>query len=438
MASKAVYIDHHGRFGMIMNNLNQYMTRIIHTADWHLGARLMDCSRHAEHGAFFDWLITQLTELRPDLLIVAGDIFDSGTPPQEALHLYYQFLARLAATVRCRTLILGGNHDSPATLHAPREVLAALDIRVIAAPPTNPADALWQFDDVVICAVPFLRERDIRTAEPGQSTDDVAAAIRAGINQHYRNLHTAACDIAKERLLIATGHLTAVGSQLSPGSERSIYIGNLGAIESSCFDGFAYVALGHIHRPQIVGGNDCIRYAGSPFPLSFAEIDLPKEIRIIDISGATLTQQTLPIPVFRSLVRVTLLASQLKTDLIQLQTDIDPAFQPWIELTVSDGHTHPDLDRQVREAAKGLNLRILKILTPIPADAESITAISGTTVVSLGDLTPEEVFAARLRAASIEPSSEEGQMLTSSFDHLLTRMQEDATVAVNDEGEGNI
>lgn len=153
------------------------MTRIVHTADWHLGARLVERERHEEQAAFLDWLLTQLIELRPELLIVAGDIFDSATPPQEALTLYYRFLGRLAATVKCRTLILGGNHDSPATLHAPRDILRAIEVRVIARPPADPAEGLLEFDDVVVCAVPYLRERDVRISSPGESADQVAAAI---------------------------------------------------------------------------------------------------------------------------------------------------------------------------------------------------------------------------------------------------------------------
>lgn len=229
------------------------MTRIVHTADWHLGARLMDCERHDEHRAFLDWLLARLVELRPDLLIVAGDIFDVAAPSQEALKLYYTFLSRLAGTVKCQTLILGGNHDSPATLHAPRDVLRALNVRVVASPPADLGEAVLEFDQVVVCAVPYLKERDVRTASPGQSADEVAAAIRAGIRKHYRSIFTAAQAKAAGRLIVGTGHLTAVGSAISP-SERTIHIGNLGAIEAACFDGFAYTALGHIHRPQSVGG----------------------------------------------------------------------------------------------------------------------------------------------------------------------------------------
>ena len=398
------------------------MTRIVHTADWHLGARLIDCERHDEQRAFLDWFLRQLAELRPDLLIVAGDIFDGVTPPQDALKLYYNFLGRLAAETRCQTLILGGNHDSPATLHAPRDVLRALDVRVIASPPDDPADALLEFADVVVCAVPYLRERDVRLAAPGQSADEVAAAIRTGVSQHYRAVHTLAQTKAAGRLLVATGHLTVAGSNSSP-SERPIYIGNLGAVEAACFAGFGYAALGHIHRPQSVGGDERVHYAGSPIPLSFAEVDLAKEIRVIDVAAGQLTQRAIRIPTFRALWRITPAAATLAAELARHQGAPGDPLPPWVELTVTDGRSHPDLDRQVHEAAANLRLRVLKVLASA-SPADSATPGDAAPAPSLHDLRPEDVFAERLRREPIDPDSPEGQTLALTFAELLSSMQE--------------
>jgi len=400
------------------------VTRIIHTADWHLGARLIDCDRHEEHRAFLDWLLGQLQELRPDLLIVAGDIFDGATPPQEALTLYYRFLSRLATGARCQTLILGGNHDSPATLHAPREVLRALDVRVIASPPEDPNDSLLEFDDVVVGAMPFLRERDVRLAAPGQSADEVAAAIRQGVAERYRALYTLARSKAGNRPIIATGHLTAVGSVSSP-SERIVHIGNLGAVNTACFEGFAYTALGHIHRPQNIGGDDRVRYAGSPLPLSFAEVDLAKEIRLIEVEGGQLTQRAIGIPIFRRVLRLTTDAANLAKELSRHQANSGESLLPWVELTVSDGRSHPDLDRQVRDVAKELRLRILKVLTPAsfpPGDASHHASLA--MAPSLDDMRPEQVFRERLVREQIDPDSNEARVLVVTFAELLSKLHE--------------
>lgn len=405
-------------------------TRILHTADWHLGARLIECDRHAEHAAFLAWFLPQVAELRPDLLVIAGDIFDGANPPQEALALYYTFLGELARTVKTRTLILGGNHDSPATLHAPREILRAFDVHVVAAPPDDPAAAVLPLTDAVVCAVPYLRERDVRTAQPGQSADEVAGAIREGIGRHYRAIFARAQAVARGRPIVGTGHLTATGSIASP-SERTIHIGNLGAVDSACFAGFAYTALGHIHRPQRVGTDDTVRYAGSPIPLSFSEVDLPKEFRVIDIADGQLTQRAVAIPEFRPLRRLTATVATVAAKLAQHRGAADAALRPWVELTVTDGRSCPDLDRLVREAAAPLGLRVLKILTPAPVPAGG-KADDGPPP-ALTELRPEEVFAERLRREPIDPASPEGVALTQTFQELVSGMH-DAVPAGATEG----
>jgi len=409
-----------------MNPASTPVTRIVHTADWHLGARLMDCERHDEHRAFLEWLLLQLVELRPDLLIVAGDIFDVAAPAQEALKLYYTFLSRVNETVQCQTLILGGNHDSPATLHAPHTVLRALNVRVVATPPADLNDAVLEFDHAVVCAVPYLRERDVRTAAPGQSADEVAAAIRTGITDHYRAVFTHAQAKAAGRLIVGTGHLTAVGSEISP-SERTIHIGNLGAVEARCFDGFAYTALGHIHRPQSVGGDERVRYVGSPIPLSFAEVDLLKQIRVIDINGTALTQRAIPIPVFRPLLRLTTTAATLGADLAPHQGAEGDPLLPWVELTVTDCRAHPDIARQVREAAALLRLHVLKVLPPAVV-ATDPAASQTAAALSLNDLRPEDVFTERLLREGIDQTSAEGQALVQTFAELMSGLHETAVV----------
>jgi len=273
------------------------MSVILHTADWHLGARLIEHDRAEEHARFLAWLLEQITELQPNLLILAGDVFDSGNPPQQALTQYYEFLAGVSRT-KTEVQVVGGNHDSAQTLNAPREVLRALKIRVVGSAPEDHREALLDLGDVVVCAVPYLRERDVRRASAGQTSDEVAAQMREGIAQHYRQIFDHACELAQGRPVVATGHLTAVGVHSSE-SERSIQIGNLGAVTAECFSGFAYIALGHLHRPQSVGGNDHIRYSGSPIALGFDETDVPKQVLLVtttksDAPAGTVTRQSLP------------------------------------------------------------------------------------------------------------------------------------------------
>ena len=403
------------------------MTRILHTADWHLGARLIDCDRYDEHVAFLAWLRLQVETIKPDLLIVAGDIFDAANPPQEALRLYYQFLSYLVGLKTCHTLILGGNHDSPALLHAPRELLHAMNVRVIASPGEMPDDCVWEFGNIVVCAVPYLRERYLRTAQAGQTAQQIAEALRAGVNRHYREILTAAQSRAAGRPILCTGHLTVVGSTTTP-SERIIHIGSLGAVGVDCFAGFAYTALGHLHRPQMVADNGCVRYAGSPLPLSFAEVDGDKEIRIIDLGSAGISQQGIAVPLFRPLLRITVEIDILDAELRRIDEEYAKGAEPWLELTVTDGRAHPDLDQQVRLIADKRRLRILKIQLPVPAENPAAFTDSGR---ALQDFQPAEVFAERLRREQIALASPEETELTASFAELLSGMAEEQTREVH-------
>lgn len=400
------------------------MSLILHTADWHLGARLLERDRSEEHARFLAWLLEQIAERQPHLLIIAGDIFDSANPPQQALAQYYEFLAGVSRT-KTEVLVVGGNHDSALTLNAPRDLLRALKIRVVGSAPQDHREALVDLGDVVICAVPYLRERDVRRASAGQTSDEVAAQMREGIAQHYRQIFDEACALAQGRPVVATGHLTSVGVHGSE-SERAIQIGNLGAVSADCFSGFAYVALGHLHRPQSVGGNDHIRYSGSPIALGFDETDAPKQVLFVTTTRSDKIEiHPLPVPCSRRLLREKCLLDDLPARLAAI-VPAEGELAPWLEITVEDGANHPDLDLRVRSALGTSPAAILKILAPRPTDAQENmeAAFSGRT---LAEIRPEEVFAERLRREGIDLATDEATALTATFTELLTRMHDEAT-----------
>jgi exonuclease SbcD len=240
--------------------------RILHTADWHLGARLIERDRLAEHATFVDWLIETLRSEKIDSLLVSGDVFDAANPPQDAVALYFDFLKRLADLKTVKAVITGGNHDSASHLNAPRELLRRFEVHVFG----HAEDNIVDLGGAVIAAVPYLRERDLRQAGTGDTLSTVHEQVRAAIRDHYAAQLAAARTLAEGRPVIAMGHLTVLGATTSD-SERDIHIGNLGCVGADIFDGFDYTALGHLHRPQRVAGNETIRYSGSPIPLSFSE-----------------------------------------------------------------------------------------------------------------------------------------------------------------------
>ncbi|SUB18134.1 Nuclease sbcCD subunit D [Pantoea agglomerans] len=159
--------------------------RIIHTADWHLGQFFYNKSRAAEHQAFLDWLLIQIEQHQVDALIIAGDLFDTGTPPSYAREMFNRFVVALQPS-GCQLIVLAGNHDSVATLNESRELLACLNTRVIATPGRRRMMCCCSTPrqgepGALLCAIPYLRPRDILRSRAGQSGRDKQTSLLEAI-----------------------------------------------------------------------------------------------------------------------------------------------------------------------------------------------------------------------------------------------------------------
>ena len=341
--------------------------RVLHTADWHLGKMLNEQSREEEQKRFLDWLLKQVLELEVDVVLVAGDIFDTANPPQSAEALYYDFVAELNRKSSASLVLIGGNHDSANQLEAPKRVLKALRTHVHGAVADEPAERLLLLPSadapkVAIAMVPFLREKDLRMGKSGDKEAAVRKEIIAGITRVYEETAKAAKSSKIACPIIATGHLTVAGSSASE-SERDIHIGGLGAVEASVFpDEFDYVALGHLHRPQAPDKAGRVRYSGSPIALSFSEVDDKKEVRVLDITKGGVAQSSVPIPVFRKLIQLKTSLATLDKDLAA-QAKVKPGELPtWVEVVLS-GHTGlNDANSQVQTLAHGQPFEVLKVM----------------------------------------------------------------------------
>lgn len=341
--------------------------RILHTADWHLGKMLNEQSREGEQKRFLDWLLNQVVALEVDAVLVAGDVFDSANPPQSAEALYYDFVAELNRKSSASLVLIAGNHDSANQLEAPKRVLKALRTHVHGAIADDPADRLLllpsaEAPKVAIALVPFLREKDLRVGKSGDKEAEVRKEIVVGISRVYEETAKAAKAAKMACPIIATGHLTVAGASSSE-SERDIHIGGLGAVDSSVFpEIFAYVALGHLHRPQSTDKAGRVRYSGSPIALSFSEVDDKKEIRLLDVTRKGVVQSAVPIPVFRQLVQLITSLEALDEDLAA-QAKVRPGELPtWVEVVLS-GHTGlNDANSQVQALAHGKPFEVLKVM----------------------------------------------------------------------------
>ena len=280
--------------------------KILHTADWHIGQRLHERQRTDEHKAFLDWLLNTIQEHKIELLLVSGDIFDTSLPSAESTNLYYRFLYRLFDETDAYTVITAGNHDSARHLEAPREFLKMGRIHVVGLaseafkcvlpfPPDNPR--------VMVAGVPYLTETDL---------PHVSYETEIERNDRYRerlkSFYTeCVAAMPAELPKILMGHLFVQGGKISD-SERNVQIGGATATHASDFPkNVSYVALGHLHRPQTIGGtNYPIRYSGSPIPMRFNETGYRKKVYLLELSedGTLVGDKGIEIPVFKELCTV--------------------------------------------------------------------------------------------------------------------------------------
>lgn len=382
--------------------------RILHTSDWHLGQHFMGKTRHAEHQAFLHWLLAQIEAHQVNAVIVAGDIFDTGTPPSYARELYNSFVSQLHDTGAV-LIVLGGNHDSVATLGESRTVLKKLGTEVVPGVAEIADNQILVLNDrqgrpgAVLCAIPFIRARDVILSEAGQSADDKQRNLRDAIHQHYHALYARA-QAKREALalplpIIATGHLTTVGASASE-SVREIYVGSLEAFPTDAFPPAAYIALGHIHRPQKVGGLDHIRYCGSPIPLSFDEAGQVKEVLLVDLDENGLKSVTpLPVPCAQVLASVRGTLEELPELLAAVAATATPECAAWVEVTVHADDYLSDLQSRLQALIADLPVEILRIRRERGAPQPGLQRIAHET---LHELSPDQVFARRLDIETLE------------------------------------
>jgi len=378
--------------------------RILHTADWHLGQDFHDIPREREHQAFLDWLADQLVEQDADALLVTGDIYDSQNPPIGAQRQLYRFIAEVRRRKPDLDIVLiGGNHDSAGRLEAPGPLLDAFGVRVVGSLPRT-AEGGLDLDRLtvplrdrdgkiaaLVAAVPFLRLPDLPPAP-----DECDDPLIWGVRQIYREaLEGVAARLEPGQALIATGHCYMTGSDLSDLSERRILGGNQHALPVDLFPAdLAYVALGHLHKAQSVGGRAEIRYSGSPLPLSVVERDYRHQIVQVDLVDGAAKMTPLAVPRLVEIVRVPTRGAALVEDaLAALRAQVaDPTrprdLWPYLDIVIAADGPLPSLRRDVDEAIEGKGLRLARLKVETVAAAPD----SAAPPPDLETMAPEEVF----------------------------------------------
>ncbi|MGF1751977.1 exonuclease subunit SbcD [Vibrio makurazakiensis] len=403
--------------------------RILHTSDWHLGQNFFTKSRKNEHLAFLRWLLEAVTKHNIDAVIVAGDVFDTGAPPSYAREMYNQFVVDLNLQ-GCQLVVLGGNHDSVSTLNESKQLLACLNTHVIA----NTSDEL---DEQIIelksdgkigaylCAVPFVRARDVVSSQAGESGVAKQQALGKAIEQHYHDLFNRACELRSEQSLnvpiIATGHLTALGVTATE-SVRDIYIGTLDGFDAKGFPAADYIALGHIHRPQIVAKKQHIRYSGSPIPLSFDELKSDKQVLMVNFDDGKLEcVEPISVPRFQEM-------HSLKGDLATIESQIKQLAAEsgessvWVSIEVQVQDFLSDLQNRIQLMVDGTSIEVLQLRRSRESYSASLKQAKNET---LAELTPFDVFNKRLELEEFEGESEQERRtrITQTFKKIVSDIE---------------
>lgn len=389
--------------------------RILHTSDWHLGQNFFTKSRKQEHQQFIAWLLQLVQSQNIDAIIIAGDVFDTGSPPSYAREMYNQFVVDLSQ-LNCQLVVLGGNHDSVSTLNESKQLLACLNTHVIANTSDNLSEQLIELKDehqqvgALLCAVPFVRARDVVVSQSGASGTDKQRALGQAIESHYHQLFEFAVEQRSEKQLdvpiITTGHLTALGVTTSD-SVRDIYIGTLDGFDAKGFPPADYIALGHIHRPQLVAKKEHIRYSGSPIPLSFDELKSQKQVVIVEFdTSRNALVSTVEIPMFQAM-------AMLKGNLVEIETQLDDLANTaenasmWISIEVKEQDYLSDLQARVQSMVEGKPFEVLQLRRARGPKQAGLTQEKSET---LAELTPFDVFGKRIELETFEGEEEQARL----------------------------
>lgn len=305
--------------------------RILHTSDWHLGRQFHGLSLDEDHDHILVQILAVIDDERPDVVIIAGDVFDRANPPQSAITRLSQFLTTVRAASDAAIVIIAGNHDSAAQIGA-MGVLADGGAAIVRGPLDEDERPLVVSDahgPVAISALPFAFEYAARLCFDDDGIGCPADVIRA-------QLASARKHVAEGMRWVVVAHAFVDGAATSE-SERPLtrMVGGIETVSAAAFEGAHYVALGHLHRPQPVG-LDHIRYSGAPLAFGFDEEGQQKSVSLIDLAAdGTVTVTEVPLRPLRQVrtIRGKLLellaATEVSSDIIRVVlTDNAPQIDP--------------------------------------------------------------------------------------------------------------
>lgn len=378
--------------------------KILHTADWHIGQLFHEYDRTYEHQKFLNWLVHTLQDEKIDVLLISGDVFDISNPAAASIKMFYSFLnSATKANPNLQIIITAGNHDSASRLEAPKPLLESSNVHIIGLVEKD-ATGNIDYEKLLVpiydhsgnikiwcLAIPFLRMGDYPTIPNSANpyTDGVTA------------LYQEAFEYAEQKkqdgqTIIAMGHLHTHHAEITEldKTERLI-MGGVECIPATAFhQDIKYVALGHIHKAQCIGGKEHIRYSGSPLPMSFSELAYKHQVIVFELNEEISNLTSLQIPLFVPLLRIPQTSLPLQEVIALLEKlpviENDLEIAPYLEVKVLLDGPEPALRHKIETALLGKKIRLAKIDVKYPTATQQTPEF--ITQEKLIELQPLDVF----------------------------------------------
>jgi DNA repair protein SbcD/Mre11 len=364
--------------------------KILHTSDWHLGKKLFKKDRIEEQKLFLQWLIEYIQTNHIDLLLIAGDIFDSPNPPHSAIQLYFDFIQKIGAINETQILIIGGNHDSSQFLEAPAKILKRFNTHVIGQLRSSWSDHYFEFEKnnikVGISALPYFRNYEIEAWIQNHqhdllNQDDAIIKVLSDFNQLHGQLNQ------NTHFKLFMAHHVFMGFEHA-GSEQSISLSGINTIPLQLYSNYDYLALGHIHKHQLIKQQKPTAiYPGSPLPFRFSE-SFEKNLIQIEVDENNWKYQKIAIPQWNKLYRIELNQDQYLQQIELFLTQLEKTdFEKWAEVKITLDNPESGLIDIIREKLVQKNVEILSFIPQLKGQQNI-----NQTIEKLKDFSFEELF----------------------------------------------
>lgn len=360
--------------------------KIMHLSDLHIGKKVNEYSMLQDQIYILKEILQIIDDEKVETVIIAGDVYDRSLPPNEALELFDEFLYQLSSR-NVNVFVISGNHDSPERISYGGRMMTENKIFLSPVYDGNvkPITLNDDYGEVNFYLLPFVRPADIRRYFPDENIENYTDAVKVAIDNMNVDFN--------ERNILVT-HQFVTGAELS--ESEDIIVGGTDNVSGEVFDGFDYVALGHIHREQTVG-KDNIRYCGTPLKYSFSEAKNIKSVTILDFNDkGNIEYSKIPLTPFRDMreIRGTYYELTLKSSYESTNTE------DYLHITLTDEEDIPDAIGKLRS----IYPNIMKL------DYDNLRTRGSGTVDAIENIeskSPFELFAELFKQQNNQDMSEE-------------------------------